>query len=93
MDAQVPALLLPHSGRSQESQGGNQLNYPSQVIWCLCLHFGVDLRQAHTGGVFSALEIGPAFDMWEFQKAMSLLDTEMLCSSFRINFYLIIWTE
>lgn len=95
MDTQVPAPLLPHPGRCQESRRGNYLNHPSLVIWCLCLHFRIDLRQAHAGGVvhLSALETGLAFDIWEFQKAKSLLDTEMLCSSFQINFCLIIWTE
>lgn len=66
------------------------MNHPSQVIR---LHFTIDLRQGHAGGVISALEIGLAFDIWEFQKAKSLLDTDMLCCPFQIIFYLIIWTQ
>lgn len=93
MGARVPAPLLPHPARSQESQGGNYLNHASQVIWCLYLHFRIDLRRAHAGSVFSALKIGLAFNIWEYQKAKTLLATEMLCFPFQINFYLIIWTE
>lgn len=43
--------------------------------------------------LFSALEIGLAFDIWEFQKGKSFQDTEIRCSPFQINFYLIICTE
>lgn len=75
-------------------KGRKQLNHSSQVTWCLCLHFRIDLRQAHAGVVFSALEIGLAFIIFQkFQKAKSLLDPEMLCFSFQINFYVVTWTE
>lgn len=93
MDSQVPAPLLPHPGRSQETQGENQLNHPSQVSCSLCLYFKINLRRAHVGGVFSALDIDLTFSIWELQKAKSLLHTEMLSCPFQINFYLIIWTE
>lgn len=46
------------------------------------------VRLADGRGISSAFEIGLAFNIWGC-KAKSLLDAEMLCSSFQIRFYLI----